>query len=100
MDDDLAFFMNAFTARQTLEMAYFDALLDTLEEVARAAGVTDLDGLAVRQWWEQRQRERLRLILLRYEDENPPLAAHILKLLDKAGHSPFLSPSDGASAGD
>ncbi|HRH94849.1 MAG TPA: hypothetical protein PLB55_02890 [Prosthecobacter sp.] len=99
MTRDEAFkeFMDGWLARQSVDMADFDALMDLVLVLAERAGVTELDDVPLRDWWRRRSRERLEMLLLEFEDKNPAVAAHLQKLLDDGGHDPFADEEERSS---
>ncbi|HYF37542.1 MAG TPA: hypothetical protein VD994_19730 [Prosthecobacter sp.] len=99
MEESIGTLMDAFTGRKVVDMACFDALLDALEKVAEAAGVAELEGQTVRDWWNDRRRFRLEQMLLEFEQNDPATAAYIQRLLDQHGHDPFSEETgDGPPA--
>lgn len=89
MSDSSAELLNLMLAQQAQEMASFDALLDLVEQLAVQAGVPELEGLPLRQWWADRKTRNLKKMLLEFEDKNPMVAAHLLEWIEQSGAAPF-----------
>lgn len=76
--------------------AQLAAVQVTMLTIAQKAGVTEIEGLGVMQFYEKTISQAREELLLRLENTNPSLAAYIQKELDGRQKKP-TSPESGVT---
>lgn len=59
------------------------ALLDTIEAIASQAGVSQIEGFSVREFFERRKRETSEELVRDFADTNPRMASDVKAAWDK-----------------
>lgn len=74
--------MRQILDRLTAHSMHHQAGLEVLLGLLASSGLTEVGGTPLAEWFQAETRRRLQQNLIRVEDENPALAAHLQALLD------------------
>ena len=67
---------------KTFEMAGHDALLEIVLRIAESAGITSIEDLPVRDFYEKRKYEISEDLVRDYADTNPSMASKVKEIWD------------------
>ncbi len=65
------------------QLAHDDASLEILQVVAAASGVTEINGVPLRVFFERRKREIVERLIADFADTNPALASRVKMAWEK-----------------
>ena len=81
---DLRESVDSLTASVLISQVQAELLLALIEEVAKRTGLTQIDGLPLRDWFQKKKIEQLQRALIAIEDASPAAAAHLEKQIDES----------------
>lgn len=81
---DLRESVDSLTASALISQVQAELLLALIEDVAKRTGFTQIDGLPLRDWFQQKKIEQLQVALIAIEDSSPAAAAYLQKQIDES----------------
>jgi hypothetical protein len=76
--------VNRLLAMSLTQQAQIEILLTLVEEIGRKNGVSEIDGLSIREWFQKTKLAAVDRMLIEEEDKNPAVAAFLQKIMDES----------------
>lgn len=71
-------------AMNIAQQAQIDLLFALVEEVGKKGGVTHVEGVPLRDWFQKKKLEELDRMLIATEDKDPATAAALQQIIDES----------------
>jgi len=81
---DLLKVIDQLLAANVVQSAQIDNLLALVVLIFERLGLTALEGLSVRDWFQKEKMDQIERILIHFEDKNPSVAALLQQMLDNS----------------
>jgi len=85
MDDkDIVKTIDQLLAANLVQSAQIDNLLALVQLLSKRIGLTNIEGLSLRDWFQKEKEDQIERILIHFEDKNPSAAAFLQQMLDNS----------------